>query len=406
MNAQLYSTLILARICLEKAFSCFLKLYKHGGITMPINLVIRNKRKELELTQEQIANYLGVSAPAVNKWEKGTSYPDISLLPPLARTLKIDLNTLLCFEESLTTHEIAQFSTQIIKNMEKNGYESGFHMANEKVKEYPNSGELIETMATILEGALFMYGAEIEHKEFYEEQILSFYERAAKCDDEKARNKAHYMLISKYIKKKEYEKAQQTLDLLPERSALDKKQLQAMLLQEQNQLDEAANILEQKLLRGINELQITIFSLVDVELKIGDDEKVEKLSNAFKEMISQFELWDYNAYVIPLQIAQKRKDVDESITILKSMLKTLMKPWTPKNSSLYNHMNYGESPSEEELHMKLDRFRTRMLSTLLSNLESSPDLEFLHSNKEFINLLKEYWDKCNKTERETRNMIK
>lgn len=216
----------------------------------------------------------------------------------------------------------------------------------------------------------------------------------------KARNKAHYMLISKYIKKKEYEKAQQTLDLLPERSALDKKQLQAMLLQEQNQLDEAAKILEQKLLRGINELQITIFSLVDVELKIGDDEKVEKLSNAFKEMISQFELWDYNAYVIPLQIAQKRKDVDESITILKSMLKTLMKPWTPKNSSLYNHMNYGESPSEEELHMKLDRFRTRMLSTLLSNLESSPDLEFLRSSKEFINLLKEYWDKCNKTERE------
>ncbi len=40
---------------------------------MKINQIIREKRKELSLTQEQIAEFLGVSAPAVNKWEKGVS---------------------------------------------------------------------------------------------------------------------------------------------------------------------------------------------------------------------------------------------------------------------------------------------------------------------------------------------
>ena len=40
---------------------------------MPINTIIREKRKELGLTQERIAEYLGVSTPAVNKWEKGVS---------------------------------------------------------------------------------------------------------------------------------------------------------------------------------------------------------------------------------------------------------------------------------------------------------------------------------------------
>ncbi len=40
---------------------------------MKINEVIREKRKELFLTQEQIAERLGVSTPAVNKWEKGVS---------------------------------------------------------------------------------------------------------------------------------------------------------------------------------------------------------------------------------------------------------------------------------------------------------------------------------------------
>lgn len=40
---------------------------------MKINQIIREKRKELSLTQEQIAEFLGVSTPAVNKWEKGGS---------------------------------------------------------------------------------------------------------------------------------------------------------------------------------------------------------------------------------------------------------------------------------------------------------------------------------------------
>lgn len=41
---------------------------------MKINQIIREKRKELSLTQEQIAELLGgVSTPAVNKWEKGVS---------------------------------------------------------------------------------------------------------------------------------------------------------------------------------------------------------------------------------------------------------------------------------------------------------------------------------------------
>lgn len=40
---------------------------------MKINQIIRKKRKELSLTQEQVADFLGVSTPAVNKWEKGGS---------------------------------------------------------------------------------------------------------------------------------------------------------------------------------------------------------------------------------------------------------------------------------------------------------------------------------------------
>lgn len=66
---------------------------------MKINEIIREKRLAEGFTQEQMASYLGVSAPAVNKWEKGVSYPDITLLPALARLLKTDVNTLYRFRK-------------------------------------------------------------------------------------------------------------------------------------------------------------------------------------------------------------------------------------------------------------------------------------------------------------------
>ena len=41
---------------------------------MKMNEVIRQRRKELGLTQDRVAELLGVSAPAVNKWENGVSH--------------------------------------------------------------------------------------------------------------------------------------------------------------------------------------------------------------------------------------------------------------------------------------------------------------------------------------------
>lgn len=40
---------------------------------MKIHQIIREKRKALCLTQEQLAQHLGVSTPAVSKWENGGS---------------------------------------------------------------------------------------------------------------------------------------------------------------------------------------------------------------------------------------------------------------------------------------------------------------------------------------------
>ena len=93
---------------------------------MKINAIIREKRKALSLTQEQIAEHLGVSTPAVNKWEKGSTYPDITLLPALARLLKTDLNTLMSFQDDLSDVEIVDFVNELDQAVREKGYDTAF----------------------------------------------------------------------------------------------------------------------------------------------------------------------------------------------------------------------------------------------------------------------------------------
>ena len=63
-------------------------------------------RRARGLTQEQLAAQLGVSAPAVSKWETCSSCPDITLLCPLARALGASVDQLLAFEPTLSDREV------------------------------------------------------------------------------------------------------------------------------------------------------------------------------------------------------------------------------------------------------------------------------------------------------------
>lgn len=52
-------------------------------------------RRQKELTQDNLAQILDVSSQAVSKWENDQTYPDISLLPQLAKTLGVSVDELL-----------------------------------------------------------------------------------------------------------------------------------------------------------------------------------------------------------------------------------------------------------------------------------------------------------------------
>lgn len=180
---------------------------------MKINQIIREKRKELSLTQEQIAELLGVSTPAVNKWEKGSTYPDITLLPALARLLKMDLNTLLSFNEDLTDIEIENFVNELDKVVQEQGYQTAFQMAIDKIHEYPTCDELVYSAIFYLDGARWLYS--VPEPEQYEETFETFYKRLSVNEIPEIRDISISMLIAYARNRGEYSKAEELINMLP-----------------------------------------------------------------------------------------------------------------------------------------------------------------------------------------------
>lgn len=96
------------------------KIKMKGEIKVEMNIgpIIMEKRKEKKVTQQELANFIGVSKASVSKWETGQTYPDITLLPLLAAYFDITIDSLLTYEPQLDNHEIQRIYARLKESLE------------------------------------------------------------------------------------------------------------------------------------------------------------------------------------------------------------------------------------------------------------------------------------------------
>ena len=73
---------------------------------MNVGQKIKELRQENGLTQEDLAEQLGVSFQAISRWENGTTYPDITLLPIIANMFDVTIDYLLDMESLKKDEEL------------------------------------------------------------------------------------------------------------------------------------------------------------------------------------------------------------------------------------------------------------------------------------------------------------
>lgn len=320
---------------------------------MNIGNVIKKYRKELGITQEEMANRLGVTTPAVNKWENGNTNPDIGLLSPIARLLNISLDTLLSFHEKLTDTEIEEIIRKMNRMFSEEGYDKTYEWALRIVKEYPNCNMLIWQVAVILDARRLT--GECKEPEKYDEQINAWYEMALNDEREEVRHHAADSLFGFYLRKKNYSMAEKYLSYFSDHDPM-KKIYSGRLYKEQGKIEDAYEMFESVIFSMYSTLNFAFSFMVSLALEENDFEYARFLSEKMCTLSNVFEMGKYNECSPLLDVVCAEKNIEDTYNVVKQLLENVDSLYDFQDSKLYRHKKFrrvDSSPYFQEIKEKL-----------------------------------------------------
>lgn len=101
-----------------------------------IGFNISVKRKEKGITQEELADFLGVSKASVSKWERNQSYPDVTLLPIIATYFDISVDELIGYHPQLSKNKIKEIYLRLVSDFGKNPFDEVYDECMDYGKRY------------------------------------------------------------------------------------------------------------------------------------------------------------------------------------------------------------------------------------------------------------------------------
>ena len=252
---------------------------------MKLGEKIRYYRKRQGLTQEQVADRLGVSTPAVNKWENDNSYPDITLLSPLARLLSTDLNTLLSFRENLTTQEIQEITDHAGAIFMREGFFAGFEAGEAYLREYPNDTRLALYMGQLY--AEYLVLLQRGDRNTYERRILELMEQAGESEEQNTAEAALSWRMHYYAEHGDYEKAEEVLQQIPD-IIVDKENLRLSLECQKGDYEKAEEYCIKFLGQKVKGLQKALKQYQRILLEKGEETQAREVADIYEHSTAYF----------------------------------------------------------------------------------------------------------------------
>ena len=111
---------------------------------------IKKYRILKNLTQEEVAAYLGITPQSVSKWERGESYPDITLLPALANIFETSIDLLVGMDTIRAEATRYGIHQKAVAYQRKGDYDSAEKTYRDALLIYPNKPGMILGLASTL----------------------------------------------------------------------------------------------------------------------------------------------------------------------------------------------------------------------------------------------------------------
>ena len=175
---------------------------------MSIGTTIKKLRRDKNITQEQLAELLGVSTNAVSQWECDKTAPDISHLPVLANIFEVSADVLLEIDiaKSKKQTEIKEFTAKCAELHSQGKTEERLKLCREMQKKYPNDETVRYNLMKVLKTGYV--------DESFDE-IVMLGEQLLQSTNMEYRTGAIRGLCLTYLDKGNREKALQYADMIP-----------------------------------------------------------------------------------------------------------------------------------------------------------------------------------------------
>ncbi|MDE6413468.1 MAG: helix-turn-helix domain-containing protein [Eubacterium sp.] len=249
---------------------------------MKLNIgnTIKYLRKNKDITQEELADILGVSYQSVSRWETGACYPDMELLPVISDFFSITVDKLLGVNEKAEQEKVNQYLNKFQEAISKGKVYDCIAIAREGIAEYPNNFALLNKLMY----ALFIAGdwdGNIpewkENMEKFDAEITALGERIMKyCPDQNIRLEATARLAFNHCEMGRKEIGRSIYETLPSAQYCKENQMWWSLAD-----DEKLPFLRNKIKQDYGALIGSIY-LLEYSGCISDEESIIAIKKLFE----------------------------------------------------------------------------------------------------------------------------
>ncbi|MGL5347034.1 MAG: helix-turn-helix domain-containing protein [Peptostreptococcaceae bacterium] len=303
---------------------------------LKIGEVIQRLRKQNKITQEQLANHIGISTAAISKWESGSSYPDIVTLPTLARFFNVTIDDLMNFKITLTQEDINKIVEECEILINQGELIKATNLCEKYINKYPQSYLLKFNLCRIYNMCNLLNNEEDKVTKWRGRCIELLEEIVNESNDIKLIEQSLFQLSSNYMILEKFDKAEACLKKI-HKPEVNPHTILSSIYVEQGNIEEARKVLQNNVLYGLADmysscsmLAATYYNSNKNILKEHIDTNIAKryvdLSMKIKELLNpegkRLMFLDAN-YLILSEMYMKEGDIESAILNLEKMLENI-----------------------------------------------------------------------------------
>ena len=249
---------------------------------------LKQLRLQKGLTQEKLAEFLGVSFQSVSKWERGNVMPDITMLPAIASFFHVSTDVLLGMSKYESESNIQRYIDTYYKLWQQRQFSEVYETMKQAVREYPGEFRLLVRYMNTL---ILQSSMQADHEQ-HREEIESLYDRIqGYCTVDSIRIWSKKLLCDYYRSLEQNDVIREKIkDILAELPLMQNCRdfLACSYFSEEQEKETACRT-------AVNEIVFLLYKVIYEKYYKSSDYSIEEKIEAFESLVSIFDLVYPNA---------------------------------------------------------------------------------------------------------------